>query len=94
MHAEPLATTSGWSATTRAPSFNPKKDDRVLSSQSYALQITMTQRTLRLLALDGGGIRGVSSLLILQRLMEAIDSGSPPKPCDIFDMIGGTSTGG
>jgi patatin-like phospholipase/acyl hydrolase len=26
--------------------------------------------------------------------MESINSESPPKPCDYFDMIGGTSTGG
>jgi patatin-like phospholipase/acyl hydrolase len=49
---------------------------------------------LRLLALDGGGVRGLSSLLILERLMQAVDSEAPPKPCDYFDMIGGTSTGG
>ena len=49
---------------------------------------------LRLLSLDGGGVRGLSSLLILQKLMENIDHKHPPKPCDYFDMIGGTSTGG
>lgn len=49
---------------------------------------------LRLLSLDGGGVRGLSSLNILKRLMENIDPDSPPKPCDYFDMIGGTSTGG
>ncbi|KAK4170949.1 hypothetical protein QBC36DRAFT_295822 [Triangularia setosa] len=49
---------------------------------------------LRLLGLDGGGVRGLSSLLILQQLMTAVDPESPPKPCDYFDMIGGTSTGG
>ena len=47
-----------------------------------------------LLSLDGGGIRGISSLLILQQLMEMINPDDPPKPCDYFDMIGGTSTGG
>ena len=26
--------------------------------------------------------------------MAAVDPESPPKPCDYFDMIGGTSTGG
>jgi len=48
----------------------------------------------RLLALDGGGVRGLSSLMILRNLMAAVDPDSPPKPCDYFDMIGGTSTGG
>lgn len=47
-----------------------------------------------LLALDGGGVRGLSSLQVLKRLMELIDPKDPPKPCDYFDMIGGTSTGG
>jgi patatin-like phospholipase/acyl hydrolase len=49
---------------------------------------------LRLLALDGGGVRGLSALLILEKLMETVDPDAPPKPCDYFDMIGGTSTGG
>jgi patatin-like phospholipase/acyl hydrolase len=49
---------------------------------------------LHLLALDGGGVRGLSALIILEQLMEAVDPDAPPKPCDYFDMIGGTSTGG
>ena len=51
-------------------------------------------KDLCLLALDGGGVRGLSSLQILRQLMEAVDPKNPPKPCDYFDMIGGTSTGG
>ena len=54
----------------------------------------MSSQELRLLALDGGGVRSLSSLVILERLMESIDPDSPPKPCDYFDMIGGTSTTG
>lgn len=56
----------------------------------------MAARGLRLLSLDGGGVRGLSSLYILRNLMEKIDPGAEelPKPCDYFDMIGGTSTGG
>ena len=54
----------------------------------------MPGQELCLLALDGGGVRGLSSLIILDQLMETIDPDSPPKPCDYFDMIGGTSTGG
>ncbi|KAI0607598.1 patatin phospholipase a2 protein [Pyrenophora tritici-repentis] len=61
---------------------------------------------LRLLSLDGGGVRGLSSLLVLQTLMEnialeekrlgrrAMNNHEPLKPCDYFDLIGGTSTGG
>ena len=52
----------------------------------------------RILSLDGGGVRGLSTLLILRDIMEEIGrrtgtSGSA-KPCDYFDLIGGTSTGG
>ena len=54
----------------------------------------MPGNDLRLLALDGGGVRGLSLLMILQQLMSTVDPESPPKPCDYFDMIGGTSTGG
>ncbi|KAF2148358.1 FabD/lysophospholipase-like protein [Myriangium duriaei CBS 260.36] len=49
---------------------------------------------LHLLSIDGGGVRGLSALCILRKLMEFIDPENPPKPCDYFDMIGGTSTGG
>ncbi|KAI9893041.1 MAG: hypothetical protein M1814_000925 [Vezdaea aestivalis] len=54
----------------------------------------MPGRELCLLSLDGGGVRGLSSLAILKRLMENINPEAPPKPCEYFDMIGGTSTGG
>lgn len=53
-----------------------------------------------LLSLDGGGVRGLSSLYILKGLMTRLnnqrqDAGRPSvKPCDVFDLIGGTSTGG
>lgn len=53
---------------------------------------------LKILSLDGGGIRGLSSLLILEKLMETIQKDQHlekiPRPCDYFDLIGGTSTGG
>ncbi|TVY60674.1 Calcium-independent phospholipase A2-gamma [Lachnellula suecica] len=54
------------------------------------------RKELCLLALDGGGVRGLSSLYILKQLMESIDpeAEKTPLPCEYFDMIGGTSTGG
>ncbi|PNH41105.1 hypothetical protein VD0004_g5947 [Verticillium dahliae] len=54
----------------------------------------MPANDIRLLALDGGGVRGLSSLMVLRSLMATIDPDHPPRPCDYFDMIGGTSTGG
>ncbi|KAF2623699.1 FabD/lysophospholipase-like protein [Macroventuria anomochaeta] len=47
-----------------------------------------------LLALDGGGVRRLSSLCILDELMRKADNENPPNPYDYFDLIGGTSTGG
>ena len=50
--------------------------------------------------LDGGGVRGLSTLLILKALMAAVNDErikagqSAIKPCELFDLIGGTSTGG
>ncbi|KAK4105330.1 hypothetical protein N658DRAFT_116040 [Parathielavia hyrcaniae] len=53
---------------------------------------------INLLSLDGGGVRGVSSLVILDQIMTRIKDiyklSEPPKPCDLFHMIAGTSTGG
>jgi hypothetical protein len=53
---------------------------------------------LRILSLDGGGIRGLSSLFVLQDIMERItvQEGleTTPLPCEWFDLIVGTSTGG
>ncbi|GIC94699.1 uncharacterized protein Aud_002028 [Aspergillus udagawae] len=53
-----------------------------------------------LLSLDGGGVRGLSTLFILKTIMDRLnrdrrDAKLPSvKPCEVFDLIGGTSTGG
>jgi patatin-like phospholipase/acyl hydrolase len=54
-----------------------------------------------LLSLDGGGVRGLSTLYILKSIMDRLNyerkktADLPPaKPCEVFDLIGGTSTGG
>ncbi|GFG11535.1 phospholipase, patatin family protein [Aspergillus lentulus] len=54
----------------------------------------MEERKLNLLSLDGGGIRGLSSLYVLKDMMEAIDQQRPPRPCEVFDIIGGVGSGG
>lgn len=55
------------------------------------------ERPRKLLALDGGGIRGTITLRVLERLeaklREALNAGSEFRLCDFFDLIGGTSTG-
>lgn len=54
--------------------------------------------SLRVLCLDGGGIKGYTSLLILRRIFRTMVAEGQlddvPKPCDVFDLIVGTSTGG
>lgn len=58
---------------------------------------------LRILSLDGGGVRGYSIFIILQELMHRtfveMEGRAPkrheiPRPCDHFDLIAGTGTGG
>ncbi|KAL9001999.1 MAG: hypothetical protein Q9188_005051 [Gyalolechia gomerana] len=55
---------------------------------------------LYLLSLDGGGVRGLSTLYILKNIFTQLNHGRslinlpPLKPCEVFDLIGGTSTGG
>jgi patatin-like phospholipase/acyl hydrolase len=71
--------------------------------------LVQQNRPLRILSLDGGGIRGISELVILEEIMhrleralkkESLSSGrvlqetTPLLPADYFDMICGTSTGG
>ncbi|KAK5167647.1 uncharacterized protein LTR77_007346 [Saxophila tyrrhenica] len=54
---------------------------------------------LRILSLDGGGIKGYTTLLILRRLMRNLshemgETEADVRPCHIFDLIVGTSTSG
>ena len=58
----------------------------------------------RLLSLDGGGIKGISSLLVLKSIMDIVKeiekkngankSDDPRLPVDYFHLAAGTSTGG
>lgn len=59
--------------------------------------------SLRILCIDGGGIKGYTALLIMKRIFHAmkveakkkgVDLADEPRPCDVFDLIVGTSTGG
>ncbi|PGH27746.1 hypothetical protein AJ80_00534 [Polytolypa hystricis UAMH7299] len=58
----------------------------------------MDRNGLCLLSFDGGGVRGLSSLYILKGIMDRLNSKKEArdrmKPCEVFDLIGGSSTGG
>lgn len=53
---------------------------------------------LRILCIDGGGIKGYTTLLILKRIFRTLkdegDLAVEPRPCEVFDLMAGTSTGG
>ncbi|KAG6914651.1 hypothetical protein DXG01_016109 [Tephrocybe rancida] len=57
---------------------------------------TAPNQTKRILVIDGGGFRAYGSLLVLQDVMKAVESRARQalRPCDVFDLICGTSTGG
>ncbi|KAF2263856.1 FabD/lysophospholipase-like protein [Lojkania enalia] len=57
---------------------------------------TVYRETKVLLSLDGGGVRGLSQVLLVESLVNAICTrmGRRADPFQIFDLIGGSSTGG
>ena len=73
-----------------------------MANQSTRNKVSLHERLKRrgpkkLLALDGGGIRGVLSLEILRKLENVLRSASGNadyRLADYFDYISGTSTGG
>jgi patatin-like phospholipase/acyl hydrolase len=71
-----------------------------LATQKGGEPSPLDQTGLCLLSLDGGGVRGLSTLFILKGLMTRLNHErraanlAAVKPCEVFDLIGGTSTGG
>src|SRR4051812_17262688 len=74
--------------------------EQALASKQGGDPNPLYQTGLCLLSLDGGGVRGLSTLYVLQGLMARLNhelqaQNLPSvKPCEVFDLIGGTSTGG
>jgi len=82
---------------------NPKTGsamNQATSSQHGDEPLSFDRTGRYLLSLDGGGVRGLSTLYILKIIMDRMNlergkNGLPSaKPCEVFDLIGGTSTGG
>ncbi|KAK1776793.1 hypothetical protein QBC45DRAFT_394826 [Copromyces sp. CBS 386.78] len=65
--------------------YEPKRDHRI-------------DGPVNLLSLDGGGVRGISEVVMLHRIMKRVQQlenlKELPKPCEYFHIMGGTSTGG
>lgn len=62
-------------------------------------QLPKPTKPLKILTIDGGGLQGISTLLILDKLLNAIAqnngvSDRKPRPCDVFDVIAGIGPGG
>ena len=71
----------------------PFIDRRANSLRQKRKQLPWPQdRPFRILSLDGGGIKGIYTATLLQRMEEEL--GAPGSLCKHFDMIAGTSTGG
>ncbi|MCJ1379191.1 hypothetical protein MMC17_002291 [Xylographa soralifera] len=57
------------------------------------------EKPLKILTIDGGGLQAISTLLILDKLLDTIAtnngvSAKKPRPCDVFDTIAGIGAGG
>ncbi|XMA15056.1 hypothetical protein WAI453_007847 [Rhynchosporium graminicola] len=62
-------------------------------------KITPPEKPLKILTIDGGGLQAISTLLILDELLDSIAKTNEvphrkPRPCDVFDTIAGIGAGG
>jgi patatin-like phospholipase/acyl hydrolase len=57
-----------------------------------------TPRFARILSFDAGGVRCLSSLKLLEAILQEVHeqgkTAKVPKPCEYFDLIGGSEWGG
>ena len=57
------------------------------------------EKPLKILTIDGGGLQAIATLLVLDKLLDAIairngETNRRPRPCDVFDTIAGIGAGG
>lgn len=67
---------------------------KVLSLGASATTIVSIMTHGSYTCVDGGGVRGISALYILKKIMENTPGAAGKKPCEYFDVMAGTSTGG
>jgi Patatin-like phospholipase len=74
-----------------------KISTRLLMPDTFVYAVLVQRRPIRVLSIDGGGVRGMVPLAVLHLLLvkvQHIDGCGGLQPCDLFDVIIGTSTGG
>ncbi len=85
-------------AVDAGPSILSDPPMNLLSLGEHLLIIHIISASQSTSVTDGGGIRGVSELFVLDKIMKCIQAHKNlpniPKPCEYFDLISGTSTGG
>ncbi|KAI7270227.1 general substrate transporter [Hortaea werneckii] len=89
-HRQDLGSKADADEAFQAQEYKGTKSTKITFSIE-AMPSETPERKLRLLSLDGGGVRGLASLYMLKQLLSQFGD---EKPCDFFDMIAGTSTGG
>ena len=71
----------------------------IASNSGATAQLATPSKPLKILTIDGGGLQAISTLLILDKLLDTIVKNNGvankrPRPCDVFDTIAGIGAGG
>jgi hypothetical protein len=66
---------------------------------TMSIEKSRPSKPLKILTIDGGGLQAISTLLILDKLLDTIAKNNKittnkPRPCDVFDTIAGIGAGG
>src|SRR5918992_3127397 len=81
---------AGWSATAVPPRVAAAQQSRMRRAARTRTVVATTVGDMRVLAIDGGGIRGLIPAIVLTEL----ERRSGRRIFELFDLIAGTSTGG
>jgi calcium-independent phospholipase A2-gamma len=83
-------------AAEQQPQYQPPQGPPLASAAPARVALSRRRETKILLSIDGDGVRGLSSLLLVESLVNAIcvKIGQRLDPHQIFDLTGGSSLGG
>ena len=97
----PTAQSLFWVGTDmkfRCQQYPGKENGPAPSSEKNPLSPFQKSPLPRILALDGGGVQGLGSLIVLRKIMQTvghrINASTIPLPSEHFDLISGTGAGG